>query len=1338
MAGEISARSLTKFDGKNFQYWKFQITSALVANDLLGYVDGTKARPNNLTNDEGTTWTRQDAKAKYLLSASIEPEQMESLLVCTTSKEMWDTLLVIHEQRSESHKLLMSQRFHEYRMDSNDTVVQHIAKVQNLARQLIDIGENIPDLVVMSKILASLPLKYRHFRTSWGTMEPGRQTIDLLKARLIEEEGYLNADEVEATALAATTRKVTSGGQKPAQKKKVFEKRKNNVKCYVCSEKGHYARECPKRTNKHATQDNNESNCALIASSKGAKGHGQGDCRAGSQICLSEPTAEQRKTTLNANQDEAWFTDSGASAHITFRRDWLVSYRPKCDGSTIVLGDDRECAVVGEGTVHVKRLINNKWVDAQIHDVLYVPEMGKNLYSVGLCTTRGLEVQFKNDLVKVRRDGEVIVVGVKQSNQVYRMCIRVEPPMKQEVNAAVADIRTWHERMGHINVRSLKDLELKELVDGVRIKDSGEFVCESCKLSKSHKLPFKKEVVRSTRPGEMFHSDVCGPMQETSLGGARYYVTFIDDATSFRHVYCIKHKSDVVERLIAFEKLIRNRFGRSMKTLRSDNGLEYVNSQLKSFLESKGIVHERTAPYTPEQNGKAERENRTIMECARTLLNSAGLPRSLWAEAVNTSAYLLNRVSTPTRDKSKTSYELWTTKKPDLSHLRVFGSTAYKLVPKLQAKKLDDQAVRTVLVGYEEESTNYRLYCPNSRKVTVARHVEFDETGRRVEGSKHAVDDDYLLLSTPVAEIHENPPGVPIPQENVDQVEEEAEAPPRRARQRPPVPPPRELQLRDRTKLEKPKRYLANFSTLTTPETYSEAVNGPNAAKWRKAIRKELDAHQRNGTWTLVPREPKQKTIKSKWVFKVVRNQADAASEEPKARLCAKGFMQREGHDYTETFSPVVRYDSLRVLLAHITAEDLEMISFDVCTAFLYGELQERILMEVPEGVEVNCEVSGSVVCELKKSLYGLKQAPRCWNAKFKSFLYRFNFKECEADRCVFVSEYGDHKIYLALFVDDGLLASSSVVSLNKILSEFKKEFSITVGDASYFVGLQIQRNRVNKTMFVNQSMYLEQTLEKYGMNESKPMCVPADHNVKLQSADPECKRECVAPYREAIGSLMFMAIVSRPDIAYSVNLLSKYLNNFDVNHWNAVKRVLAYLSGSRDVGLMYRQTGDESPVVGYSDADFASDVDTRRSTTGYVFCMSGGPVTWSSQRQKLVTLSTTESEYVAAAAAAKEVCWLRKLLSGIGYRCDKRTVLYVDNQSAIKLVKNPQFHKRTKHIDIRYHFIREKHESGELEVKYVPSESQLADIYTKALPRDRFLYLRDSLGIISESSYMQ
>lgn len=230
---------------------------------------------------------------------------------------------------------------------------------------------------------------------------------------------------------------------------------------------------------------------------------------------------------------------------------------------------------------------------------------------------------------------------------------------------------------------------------------------------------------------------------------------------------------------------------------------------------------------------------------------------------------------------------------------------------------------------------------------------------------------------------------------------------------------------------------------------------------------------------------------------------------------------------------------------------------------------------------------------------------------------------------------------------------------------------------------------------------------------------VPADPHTVLYPVNTYEESNYNVPYREAVESLMFLAIISRPDIAFAVNNVSKFLNNHNASHWQAVKRIFAYLINNIDLGIEYHGNDNEFE---FSDADYANDIETRRSTSGYVFSIAHGLVTWSSQRQKLVSMSTAESEYIAAASAAKEAVWLRNLLDDIGYRCGKPTILYVDNQSTIRLIKNSEFHKRTKHIDIRHHFIREKVEQGDIEVKYVPTNYQRADILTKHFPESIFV----------------
>lgn len=327
-----------------------------------------------------------------------------------------------------------------------------------------------------------------------------------------------------------------------------------------------------------------------------------------------------------------------------------------------------------------------------------------------------------------------------------------------------------------------------------------------------------------------------------------------------------------------------------------------------------------------------------------------------------------------------------------------------------------------LLVGYEGESSNYRVYDPVTKKVKVSRDVSFNEEIGTTTLPENNDEDDLLML--PMVDQEDYPH-----LEEKNDVDEEDEAEEfqlaRENEQEPAViqaePQETERNLRDRTRIKRPARYETNVAEYAVPLSYQEAVKGPNAEQWIEAINSELEAHNENQTWVLVERKTGMKTIDSKWVFKVMKD-ADGNIYRHKARLCARGFMQQHGVDYLETFSPVVRYDSLRVLLAVVAAQDLELAQFDVQTAFLHGKLEEEIHMELPEGFKKE-ESSGStrrVVCRLDKSIYGLKQSPRCWNKKFSAFLKKFNFRETEADKCIFVGNVGESVVYLTLFVDDG------------------------------------------------------------------------------------------------------------------------------------------------------------------------------------------------------------------------------------------------------------------------------------------------------------------------------
>ena len=495
----------------------------------------------------------------------------------------------------------------------------------------------------------------------------------------------------------------------------------------------------------------------------------------------------------------------------------------------------------------------------------------------------------------------------------------------------------------------------KDLVAGVKFSDVENFFCESCLMGKQHKLPFKKnnEHVK-LEIGERIYSDVCGPIATPSVQGMRYFVTFKDENSGYRVAYFIKHKSDVYECFKSFNVKIKTKFGHSVKVLHTDGGTEYLSNEFKSYLSKEGIEHEVTASYTPQQNGRAERDNRTIVESARSMLHQSGAPKYLWAEAVNTAIYILNRVPT-SQAPGKTPYEMWCGQKPTLDHLKVFGCDAYAHVPDEKRRKLDTKSEKLVFIGYDKNSTNYRLFNPITRRVTVSRNVVFNEKNQSVmkpNTVKIELDnDDVTDFGIVEEEVGNQVQNVQREQEeNYESAEENGEIP----------------DLRPQRNIRIPARFddfHLNFVEIDIPDTYDDAMKSKENDKWKKAINEEYDALLKNNTWIMVKPPENKKPIESRWVFRVKRNQ-DGTISKYKARLCAKGYAQKEGIDYNEIYAPTTRFDSIRVLLAIANMQDYEFKQFDIKTAFLYGELEENIYMKPPPGLE--CKEG--LVCKLEKS----------------------------------------------------------------------------------------------------------------------------------------------------------------------------------------------------------------------------------------------------------------------------------------------------------------------------------------------------------------------------------
>ena len=453
-----------------------------------------------------------------------------------------------------------------------------------------------------------------------------------------------------------------------------------------------------------------------------------------------------------------------------------------------------------------------------------------------------------------------------------------------------------------------------------------------------------------------------------------------------------------------------------------------------------------------------------------------------------------------------------------------------------------------------------------------------------------------------------------------------------------------------------------------------------------------------------------------------------------KARLVAQGFSQVEGVDYFDTYAPVARLPSLRAIIAMANRLDLELHQVDIKGAYLNGELtaDEVLYMRHPPGYR---EDNSGRVLRLLKSLYGLKQAGRRWYQKFTQILSSLGFAQCKVDQAVFFKHTKSPRtlIVIAVHVDDCTIAASSTSAVEALKVGLRKHVEVTdLGELHWMLGIEVRRDRAGGTVHLSQRSYIDSILRRFGFDDAKPISTPFDTQVRLtlEQAPVDAAEFAVmrdVPYREAVGALNWAALATRPDIAFAVATVARFSANPGMAHWHAVKRIFRYLVGTRDLWLTYGES--RRTLVGYADAD-GSMTEDRRAITGYAFLIDGGAISWSSKKQEIVSLSTTESEYVAATHGMKEALWLRNLLAEVFEPLTDATTLFSDNQSAIALTRDHQFHARTKHIDVRYHFIRWVVENGALRLVYCPTADMVADVLTKALPSPKVKHFAECLGL--------
>lgn len=1287
--------TLEKLEGtKNYNNWKFAMKMSLIMDGLWNCILGTD------------TDATRDQRALAKICLNVQSACYAYIREANTSKEAWNNLQAAFEGKSLCRRLSLLRRLLRIKYEDFKSMDDYVSGLVSLVQQLADIGHKVDDEEVAMLLLGGLPIEFDPLVMGMEATHD-RLSSETVKARLLSEDYRRVSGEVDTGDTALAVKKTTNHSKK--------------LICHRCGKEGHIKPKCPqfKKEKKKQPKDlsKKDEDKLLLATS----------------------------FAVGSFDKNSWYIDSGCTTHMSMRRDWFS----KCsdhESKEIVIANNQKLHSKGAGNVKVNLKNNSERI---ITDVIYVPGIAANLLSVNKMTEKGLIVVFDKEKCYIYNKSDCKIQGrskvsASKINGIYRL----DQPntssekLNEESTAMLTTMvskNIWHKRLAHLSQKNMSKLR-KGLATGINFLEDDKLEdCIPCIQGKQKRNSFPTgNIKRAKEKLELIHSDLCGPMSEVTWGGARYLLMFTDDHSRKTFGYVIKSKKQVLEKFIEFKTLVENQTNLRIKKIRTDNGLEYCNYPFENYLKKYGIIHETTVPYTPEQNGVSERMNRTIIEKARSILQDSGLNKKFWGEAVMTAIYVKNRSPTAAIPEA-TPEELWSGSKIDISNLRVFGCKAYVHIPKELRRKLDPKSKEYVMVGYCEHTKGYRLAdLSQAGKVIKARDVIFLEN---IEKKKTLNSDaessvNIDMFSSP-EEVSMNNEATNVNSDTEDSNEDldlyqsmdsswHSDSTDEDDEQK-----KRNFNTDERPKREARKPCWTKDYVMSTvsfdnvivdePQTFKEAISCTFKDKWIDAMKCEYKSLIEKNVWTLVERPKNSNVVKNKWVYKLKRDPSGNI-EKFKARLVARGFSQVQGIDFNETFAPVVRYSTLRLLFAIANERDMDINHLDVTTAFLNSNLDECIYMEQPCGFE---NESKNKVCLLNKSIYGLKQASRTWNQTIHKILTSIGYVRSKCEPCIYIKRNEEVLIIIAIYVDDFFVFSNSKMEKQKLINQLKEEFDVKdLGPVTNCLGMKVNRDRNNGTLNLSQSQYIKNLLTKFGMAEAKPATTPMAVNTKFEKGSKDNNKY---PYQQLIGGLLHLAVCTRPDIAYATSILSQFNTCYDDSHWIGAKRILRYLAGTINYGLVFERK--EKGIAIYADSDWAGDIIDRRSYSGLVVKFGNCAITWESKKQKPIAMSSAEAEYLSMCNATKEAMFMRNLLSEIHGKANT-LLIYNDNQSAQKIISNQQYHNRTKHIDLRYHFIRDAFENGIIDIKYKPTDDMVADALTKPLSSVKHdLYVKE-LGL--------
>jgi len=1451
---------------ENYGRWKTKMLYLLSMNNLTSYINTEKVRKlrkrdvkddisdyiedefdNTLVYDKDTNDSdiTNDTTTKWIILNSLGEKTQDIVQGGgKTAFEVWKILQSSFTKNVNTRKLELKEKLDNMKFDPETDINIFLAGLQNTIDDLERIDSDLDSCTKVGILNRSLPENLRwvnvfQFKDDWNKCTDYIKNVipEIISSNLTESKESTRAKSI--FAIQKINKSGTTKPNKNSRKNPATNKTKNG-RCNYCGKWGHFFYECRKRNrnlnnkkrrlpSKRKYKNKKFANLALSDNYNTT----YADCFTqdfstrenldtnSENLTINLLTATTHQHHKKPKDLTHWILDSGASINITNNLNNLSNLRTCKENITLANDQVITTQFIGD----LEGFITNHKIT--IKDVYYSNKINNNLLSVGKLIKQGYKIVFNNSNNKTcctiyDKYNQKIQNIFSNNSNTFKFWLSTQPidlTHSNQMNSSIEinythlksidKLNLWHRRFGHFNIDKIKSQLIK-----ININTK----CPLCISSKLKNKPFPTSFHRANHIFQLIHMDLIGPISE-SIYGNKYILTIMDDHSRYSWSIFLKNKSDTFSSFANWFNIIKNQFNTRIIFIRTDNGTEFKNNQFTQFCKKFGIQQQFSVPYHPQQNGRIERFNGTIINSAKTMLNDANLSTQFWEDAVATSTYIYNRL--PHRSiNNKIPFEILTKKKVNYSNIRVFGCKVFYFIPKIFRTKFQNNASPGIFLGYAENPTAYKILDITNNKIILSRNVEFFEFTPGNSSLSHCDneitnfipdhvfrgrDDSYYYNNTyntnnqtsndtPTTSSNNNQQqlinnnnktkgrkhnhkkkesnnninkninsnnnknsndnnnnmnvndGTENNTNNNNDIETNNDSNKNNTNNNNLISNENnnnnnsneinernvsssnnnnddQIVINSTTKAELSKSEKSNkrnreneheilqtnkkqksTNELREPYNYDDISNLEDKDEWLKSVDDELNNMKNLGVYETINSIPNgANLIASRWVFKLKKNSKGEIIKR-KSRLVAKGFTQKLGIDYQETFSPTLKQDSIRIFTAISVQNNFNIEQIDINAAYLNATLDEDLYMMPPKGHEDY----GKRYWKLRKAIYGLKQSGAKWNKELNRYLLRIGYIRLISEPCLYFKENANGKLLnlLAIYVDDILIAGSKQ-SIEETKKLIKHRFKIKeTGNVDYIIGIKFVKNK--NGYFLNQHRYINELLNKFNMTN----CTPLKNMMPVDNEEERRIKVDKTKYRSIIGNLLYVSICTRPDIIFPVSKAARRSKDPTLEDLNNAFRILRYLKGTISYGLQFTR---DSRIKAFADADFGGDLETRKSTTGFVVTIGNTPTSWCSKLQKSVSTSTAEAEYYSISECGKHCIWYLSLLNELNIKL-KWIQINTDNKAAIFNAKNQTINPRTKHMNIRVHYIRELVSKKKIMLNYVKSENNIADGFTKYL----------------------